>query len=481
MKRTAPQPRRRSVWSVVTALAVAMGLFVPALLAATAAQAAPATASVHTVSATSAPAAKATTASPAYGKWHGTTWVGTRKINAEQRMVCIEFPKLRPYKTNKVVNDKNSLRGSNAGQSKRMKALANKYSRTTSNKTAEALARAIWTIEGSSAFKQWSKGHRPSSSVAKLVKSMIAESKALVGKTVVSVASDGGFAGTDGTATIRVVRSGKPVAGATVKVTAQNAKLYSSSVVTNSKGIATAKFRIGSGLVTITATHTSYSATEVWTTLPSSRHQTMIGGKFTTTASGKVSFLMQAGAPSINFVCDTNCTGLDVPATVQACNKVTKSGKLLTNIVYVNGKAVVRLDVPKGACKEASFKVDDAQTITTKACVTSKAGGKCESPLVAVGKPVQVVCPGWAEASITIACACDKRVSGVSFLAPKSSTRSYTGYVLVNSRIIEVPLVNGVPKAVDIGYLKVGDVVTVGFKVKSPVIDQPLRTILVTA
>jgi hypothetical protein len=415
-------------------------------------------------------------ASPAKGKWYGGIWSGTRKINSMQNMFCIEFPKWRPF-TTKGVTKEQTLPGVSQKKSARMIALANKYSSTKSKKKADAAARAIWKLEGSQEYKAWAKRYKGSVKIRKLVKSMLAESRILAIPFIVNVTSDGAVAGASGTATVKVTTvKGAPVPKTKVAFTAVNANLASQSAKTNANGEATVGFTAHSGQVAITASVTKASADEVWMTHPDKDRQRMIGGRFTTSASGTVTFLKQVGAPSINYECGTNCTGIDIPVKVSACNNVTK--RTVVYSIIVDGVEVGKLSVPAGTCQETTIKANDAQRITTSSCVTSSSSGSCETPLVPVGTAVEIVCPGWAEATITIACACEQRSSSVAITSPADSTRNYTGFVVVNSRVTEVSLTNDTPAVVDIGALKVGDVVTVGFKVLD--LEQPLRSVTVT-
>lgn len=331
--------------------------------------------------------------------------------------------------------------------SARAKMLVNQYVHTTNRDQAAALAFSYWILRGDKPLQKYYawlvKGHKVSTTVQTWVTTMLTQKPGPY-KLTSTVTPAKILPGQHATIVARLTTTAGLPAPAGIKVTfsVANGTLSRKVAVTNSKGMAaTVVTRTGVGYPhgSVVAAAPSW-LTATFTVAAPGTQRLLIGGYMVNIAT-KWAASGQPARPAVINGCGTNCTGI-APVTLKpACVPAGASQQHWTWTDVATGKVVAVLTVNSGTCGTVVKKLPDGMKLQAAYCTSVK--GVCTSAYVKIGSPVEIVCPPWAGASVTVSLGCAScSVNNVTFTVP-ASTRFYVGTVTIGGKTVNTNLTTG--------------------------------------
>lgn len=365
-----------------------------------------------------------------------------------------------------------NIPGMTAANSARAKMLVNQYVRTTNKDVAAALAFSYWILRGDKPLQKYYAwlvtNHKVSSSVQAKVKMMLTQ-KTGPYKLTSTVSPAKILPGQHATIVARLTTTAGLPAPAGIKVTfsVANGTLSRKVAVTNSKGMAsTVVTRTGVGYPHGSVVAVAPSWLKATFTVAAPGTQRLLIGGFMVNYTTKWTVGGQPARPAVVAQCTTNCYGVATVTLKPACVPAGASQQHWTWTDVATGKAVAVLTVNGGSCGSVVKKLPDGMKLQASYCISVK--GVCTSAYVKIGSPVEIVCPPWAGATVTVSLGCAScSVSNVTFTVP-ASIRFYVGTVTIGDKTVNTNLTTGGTTNVPLdqfGVIK-GQTVTVvvGFK-----------------
>jgi hypothetical protein len=380
---------------------------------------------------------------------------------------CIDFSRHNPSGSGTVLLKNGVIPGMTAAASAKANTIQALHAGTRNKAEAAAAALAIWALTPDKNFKTWYKWATTHGVISVSMKNLVTRYLAVnVGPYKATVASTAVLPGqtTRVTVVVKTTRGLPAPAGLRVSLAAGNAKLLRTTGVTNASGVfITNLTRTGVGTVTVSAKVTVPLGNKAWLTNATPGTQRLLIAA-TGVISASMRYSKSPGRPAIVTQCDTNCNGI---ATVTAtyCNPAGASTVHWTWTNVATGSVTMALLVKPGTCGKVVKKIADATRLQAAYCTWTTA---CTSAYVKIGSPVEIVCPPWAGASVTVSLGCVScSVTNVTFTVP-ASTRFYVGTVTIGGKTVNTNLATGGTTNVPLdqfGVIK-GQTVTVvvGFK-----------------
>ena len=390
---------------------------------------------------------------------------------------CIEFGMDWPTSAGtQVLATGDKVPGMSATSSPKAKWIANKYAQTTNKRSAAAAALAMWTLESNSRFDTWwawaVKNSKVDAAMQAEVAKILAEATQAASLKMTITGAPVDYLET-GTATISVRGADGPAKDLVVTVASQGVRVLSTASRTNADGVIKISYQrtTVSGEVAFTASVNGPSTSKAGVSKSSHLHQMTLSGGYQEVKKASFTYKRILGAPTVSSSCGTDCDGTST-VSFQVCNP-DGATPIQYPIVNQSGQTIATLDVPAGDCATKLVSADDGSTLAVnRYCHVATAGGPCTTPYVKVAEAsLEVDCPAWATAEVTLGCNCANSWSRVDFSVALGSPRAYEGTVTFSAgsglKPQTVKLTPGQTTSVTIPQtIPAGTLVTAGFTVR---------------
>lgn len=253
---------------------------------------------------------------------------------------------------------------------------------------------------------------------------------------------------------------GSPVSGLKVKLDAnKNGKLSVQSGVTDANGVVAFNLRkTGYGTVEVDASVTVIDTGYILRTTPSVGRQRIFRVPRMKNIKANASYQLKLGAPTVQTVCDTDCSG-NATVSVSFCNPAGASTYRLFGTV--GDTTVLKQDIPgDGSCPVYTLRLHDENVLILSYCLVKK--GKCFTDKFQT-VVYEIKCAPAPEVYLNVKCNCNGMTLFELIAAVPASSRVFTMTASVNGvpNIGTAVLTNGQNNPIPVSGVTPGSTVVV--------------------